>query len=152
MTANNSFLFRALEATKGVNNIRDELEELITLSHIRLIVGEWIPFGANNIVLLNQKLGATERIKVLEFFFFFFFVAFSNETEQGGLYTGVTHSEPSSALFEVEAGMTSVQILDFEHTSYLNFEAEVYYPEDEGILQVGNSRISFCSLLPLNQR
>ena len=32
--------------------------------------------------------------------------------------------------------MTSVQILDFEHTSYLNFEAEVYYPEDEGICQV----------------
>ena len=32
--------------------------------------------------------------------------------------------------------MTSVEILDFEHTSYLNIEAEVYYPEEEGILQV----------------
>lgn len=38
-----------------------------------------------------------------------------------------------------QTGMTSVEILDFEHTSYLNFEAEVYYPEDEGILQVYRS-------------
>ena len=37
-----------------------------TSSHqVRLLVGEWIPFGANNIVLLNTKLGATERVKVL---------------------------------------------------------------------------------------
>ena len=35
-----------------------------------------------------------------------------------------------------QSGLTSVDILDFEQTSYLNFEAEVYYPEDDGIKQV----------------
>ena len=29
-------------------------------SQVELLVGEWIPFGANNIVLINQKLGASK--------------------------------------------------------------------------------------------
>ena len=38
--------------------------------------------------------------------------------------------------FEAEPGLTSVDILDFELASYLNFEAEVFFPEGEDIKQI----------------
>ena len=37
---------------------------------------------------------------------------------------------------DVEPGLTAVDILEFDLSRFLNFEAAVYYPEDEGILQV----------------
>ena len=38
--------------------------------------------------------------------------------------------------FEMEPGATAVSILEFDQSEYLNFEAEVHFPEDEGVLQV----------------
>ncbi len=108
---------RAEEAAAGVSNIRDELEEVISLAHVHLMVGEWIPFGANQIVALNDKLGASERVS-------------------GGLFTALVDEEPTGTQFEVASGLTSVSILDFDLTRHINFEAEVYYPEDPGIVQV----------------
>ena len=35
-------------------------------------------------------------------------------------------------------GLTSVKILDFDETTFINFEAEINYPEEEGIVQVEN--------------
>ena len=32
--------------------------------------------------------------------------------------------------------MTSVQILDHDMTRFTNIEAQVYYPEDDGVVQV----------------
>lgn len=43
---------------------------------VHLLVGEWIPFGANQIVALNDKLGSTERVK-------------------GGLFTALVDQNPS---------------------------------------------------------
>ena len=37
---------------------------------------------------------------------------------------------------DIQTGMTSVEILDFEFGKHLNFEAEVFFEEDEGIVQV----------------
>ncbi|MCA9520636.1 MAG: hypothetical protein KC609_06680, partial [Myxococcales bacterium] len=45
---------RASESAAGVSNIRDELSEVITLSNVSVLIGEWIPFGANQIVALND--------------------------------------------------------------------------------------------------
>lgn len=108
---------RAGESAAGSDNIRDELSEVLVLSGVHLLIGEWIPFGANQIVALNDKLGATERVP-------------------GGMFTALVDEEPEGTQFEVTPGLTSVEILDFGLTSYLNFEAEVHYPEDEGIVQV----------------
>ena len=48
---------RAHESASGEANIRDELDETIVLSDVMALVGEWIPFGANQIVALNERLG-----------------------------------------------------------------------------------------------
>jgi hypothetical protein len=108
---------RALESNTGTNNIRDDLNEIIHVSDCHLLIGEWIPFGSNQISALNAKLGATERVK-------------------GGLFTSIVDDNPEETNFEVDPGLTQVTILDFEVSKYLNFEAEVNFPEEEGIIQI----------------
>ena len=110
---------RADEAAAGENGIKDELDENIILRNCHVLVGEWIPFGANQIVALNDKLGAADRC-------------------QGGMFTGALDSDPTSTSFKVPVGLTSVTILDYDSTKFINFEAEINYPEDEGIVQVEN--------------
>jgi len=68
--------------------------------------GEWVPFGSNQIVSLNDKLGATERV-------------------QGGLFTATVDDKPETSNFEINPGLTSVHILDFNLTRHINFEAEI---------------------------
>ena len=52
------------QAAEGTDNIQDELDVVIEISRVRTLVGEWIPFGSNNIVALNERLGALERCQV----------------------------------------------------------------------------------------
>ena len=48
----------------GIDNIRDnDLEEIITLNSVSMIVAEYIPFGANQLVQLNNNVGSTERVQ-----------------------------------------------------------------------------------------
>ena len=104
----------------AVNNIKDELDENITIDDVRILIGEWIPMGANQMVALNDKLGSSERV-------------------QGGFFTSVVDLNPDSSEFIGESeGLTEVDILDFDETAFVNFEAEVHFPEDEGIVQVEN--------------
>ena len=49
---------RAHESAAGESGIKDELSEAITLSRVHALVGEWVPFGSNQIVSLNEKRGA----------------------------------------------------------------------------------------------
>ena len=44
-----------------MSGLNDELDENIILCELNVMVGEWIPFGANQIVALNEKLGSTDR-------------------------------------------------------------------------------------------
>ena len=76
-----------------------------------------MPFGANQIVALNERLGAYDRCK-------------------GGMFTAQVDDDPTANTLSTEIGLTSVEILDFEDTEYINFEAEINYPEEEGIVQV----------------
>jgi len=108
---------RAHESGEGGHGIADELDETLVLSEVSVLVGEWVPFGSNQIVSLNDKLGSTERV-------------------QGGLFTATVDDKPETSNFEINPGLTSVQILDFNLTRHINFEAEINYPEEEGIVQV----------------
>ena len=110
---------RAHESAAGASGIQDELDETIILRHLNVMVGEWIPFGANQIVALNEKLGSADRC-------------------QGGMFTGVLDTDSTATNFTVEPGLTSVSILDFNDTKFINFEAEINFPEDEGIIQIEN--------------
>ena len=58
------------------------------------MVGEWIPFGSNQIVALNERLGALDRC-------------------QGGLFTAMVDTNPTKTQFEVPPGLTQVMILDY---------------------------------------
>ena len=108
---------RASESATKESTIRDDLDEVITISNVTIMVGEWVPFGANQVVELNMKLGANERC-------------------QGGYFTAQVDRDSTSTQLEVPAGLTSVQVLDFDMTRFTNIEAQVYYPEEEGIIQI----------------
>lgn len=108
---------RAHESGLSANNIRDELDEVITLNSVSIIVSEYIPTGANQIVALNQNLGSTERV-------------------QGGFFTAVIDDSSSGTKFEVPPGLTSVNVLDYTLTDHINFEANIHFPETDGIVQV----------------
>ena len=66
---------------------------------MNLLVGEWIPFGANQIVALNERLGAYDRCK-------------------GGMFTSKPDTDPTGNSLELDPGLTQVDILDFDHTEY----------------------------------
>ena len=110
---------RAGESAEGSNTIADELDEVVVLKHVNLLVGEWVPQGANQIVALNERLGAYDRCK-------------------GGMFTAQVDDDPTANTLATEVGLTEVEILDFEGTEYINFEAMINFPEDEGIVQVEN--------------
>jgi WD repeat-containing protein 35 len=114
---------RAHECGVSSSNIRDELDEVITLNSVSIIVGEFIPFGANQVVQLNQNLGSTERV-------------------QGGFFTALVDENSSGTKFEVEPGLTSVNILDYTLTKHVNFEADIHLPEAEGVVQVETFGVS----------
>jgi hypothetical protein len=58
--------------------------QIITLNSVSIIVAEFIPFGANQIVQMNQNLGSTERVQGG------FFTALIDNDSSGGLSTWAT--------------------------------------------------------------
>ena len=115
VTSSNSH--RAAESATKDSTIRDELDEVITVSNVTILVGEWVPFGVNQIVNLNMKLGSNDRC-------------------QGGFFSPEVDAESTNTQCEIPAGLTNVSILDHDTTSFTNIEAQVHYPEDDGIVQV----------------
>ncbi|DBA04263.1 TPA: hypothetical protein N0F65_009498 [Lagenidium giganteum] len=110
---------RASEAAGGQSNIRDTLSEAMILTNPVCLIGEWIPFGSNQIVALNERLGSMDRC-------------------QGGLFTSLIDDRPTETKFEVPPGLTQVRILDYNPVQYINFEAEINFPEEDGIVQIEN--------------
>lgn len=117
---------RAHECGSTTANIRDELDEVITLNSVSIIVAEYIPFGANNIVALNDSLGSTERV-------------------QGGFYTALVDDDAAGTQLDMAPGLTSVNILDYSLTNHINFEADIHFPEAPGIVQVETFGCSMTS-------
>jgi len=110
-----------IEALKNAaSNIKDELDENLTCNDLHLLIGEWIPMGVNQVVALNDRLGSSERVA-------------------GGFFTAVVDMEPDATEFIGQSdGLTEVDILDFDETTFVNFEAEVHFEEEDGIVQVEN--------------
>jgi WD repeat-containing protein 35 len=108
----------------AIDTIRDKgLDEVITLNSVSLIVAEYIPFGSNQIVQLNNTIGSNERV-------------------QGGYISSVLDERSSETTVEMTSELTSVDILDYTPTNHINFEAEIRYPEDPGVVQIETFGIS----------
>ncbi len=108
----------------AADTIRDnDLDEVITLNSVSLIVAEFVPFGPNQIVQLNNTIGSNERV-------------------QGGYISSRVDERSSETTVEMSAELTSVDILDYTLTNHINFEAEIRFPEDPGIVQVETFGIS----------
>lgn len=114
---------RAHESGRDVNNDLDELDEVITLNSVSIIVAEYIPFGANQIVQLNNNVGSTERC-------------------QGGFISPAMDSNAADTQIEMSPELTSVDILDYTLTNHINFEAEINFAEEEGVVQVETFGVS----------
>jgi hypothetical protein len=110
---------RATESAFGQDMMLKKSDENIVLSQAHALVGEWMPFGANQIAALSERLGAMERC-------------------QGGLFSSKIDENPSQTHFQVPPGLTQARILDFDSIEFINFEAEINFPEKDGIIQVEN--------------
>jgi hypothetical protein len=77
---------------------------------VSIIVAEYIPFGANQIVQLNSNVGSTERV-------------------QGGFISPAVDEDSSGTSMEMSPEMTAVDILDYTLTNHINFEAEIRFAE-----------------------
>ena len=109
---------RAAEASAGHTNIKDaDLMEAIALGNLRLLLAEFVPFGSNSIVSTAINLGALDRCKA-------------------GMFSPHVDASPASTTLATASGLTSARILDFDIMRHVNIEAEIRYPEDEGIVQV----------------
>ena len=124
--ATTTFSHRAHEASKGASTLRDELAEVIHLSNVRVLMAEWIPFGANHLAFLNGKLACAERV-------------------QGGLFSALVDTDTSGTQALVVPGTSSVRVLDYASTQHVNLEATIDDPEDCGVVQVENFGISMRS-------
>ena len=114
---------RAHESGVSADNIRDELDEVITLNSVSIIVAEYVPFGANQIVQLNNNVGSTERC-------------------QGGFISPAVDDHAADTQVEMSPELTSVDILDYTLTNHINFEAEINFQEESGVVQVETFGVS----------
>lgn len=108
---------RADECARGFSNITKKTSEAISIGDVYALIGEWVPFGSNQIVALNERMGALDRC-------------------QGGILTSFVDKSPTDAQFRVPVGQKQVRILDFDFVRFINFEAESHFPETPGIVQV----------------
>lgn len=108
---------QAYKSAEGNNSIDTELSEMFVTENMRALVTEWIPFGANQIVGLNDRLGALDRC-------------------QGGFFTNQVDDDPTASQLESNDAATNVKILDFDYIRFTNFEANINYAEEEGIIQI----------------
>ena len=116
---------RAHESSIGGHNVADELDEVITLNSVSIIVAEYIPFGANQIVQLNNNVGSTERC-------------------QGGFISPAIDDHAADTSIQMSPELTSVDIPDYTLTNHINFEAEINFANDvkEEVVQVETFGVS----------
>ncbi|KAG7399286.1 Lysine-specific demethylase 4B [Phytophthora boehmeriae] len=110
---------RARECAMGSTSITKKTSEAVTLGDVYALIGEWVPFGTNQIVALNERMGVLDRC-------------------QGGILTSCVDNNPTDTQFRVPVGQTSVRVLDYDFVRFTNFEAESHFPETQGIVQVEN--------------
>ena len=99
------------------DNIKDTLEELLYLSKVKVLIGEWLPFGSNQMAALNYKLGSNERV-------------------QSAKFTQEVDTSPEGTTIDIPESLTLVKVNDYKLASYVDFEAFCYLPEDPQIIQI----------------
>ena len=111
--------------THASDNIQDALDEVLKATGVKVLVAEYIPFGSNQMANLNDKLGCVERV-------------------QGGLFSSLMDDMPEGTRFEhtVSSSGHMVKILDYDLTEFVNFTADIFFEEDEGILQIEEFGVS----------
>jgi WD repeat-containing protein 35 len=115
---------RAHESSVSADNIQNDLDEVITLNSVSIIVAEYIPFGANQIVQLNNNVGSTERV-------------------QGGFISPAVDTDAAGTRIEMSPELTSFAILDYTLTNHINFEAEINFANSgENVVQVETFGVS----------
>ena len=75
-----------------MSNLKDELDVQLSLSRLVILVGEWVPFGCNQIMQLTQKLGVNDRIK-------------------GGYFTSTIDKKSTETVLELPVGLTKARLL-----------------------------------------
>ena len=118
-----SYEDQAEDAAAGCTSIKDELSELMHLENVHMLMSEWIPFGSNQMAGLNARLGSEEKV-------------------QGGSFTAQIDDGKCATQCAVDAGLTSVRVLDYSQARHVNCEASIEYPESAGITQIENFGLS----------
>merc|ERR1719160_2220667 len=60
----------------------------------------------------------------------------SAERVQGGMFSAEVDTAVELCSFEMEPGTTEVLIIDYDLTHFVNIDAEINFPEEEGIIQI----------------
>merc|ERR1712166_1181278 len=106
-------------------NITDTLDSIVHLDGVRILVGEWIPFGANLIANLNDKLGSVEKVK-------------------HGLFTSLVDEMPDTTRFAQPPSTSGskVMVLEYHSCTFVNFTADVRFEEDAKVVQIEEFGVS----------
>lgn len=128
-TADNRDRVKELRVTKKSTAFRLEADDAgddsLTLRGVHVLVCEWLPFSSNQLSMLNDKLGA-------------------GDTVQGGFFSDRVDAAPLDTLYRGAAeGLTAAYLLDFDETSYVNYEAEVFFPTENGVVQIEHIGVHF---------
>ncbi|MHA1221922.1 MAG: hypothetical protein ACTSSG_01220 [Candidatus Heimdallarchaeaceae archaeon] len=100
-----------------VGNIRDELSEILFIKKPKIFVIEWLPFDSNQLRELNKKM----------------------DIEKGfhkTLLTGLIDESPDNPIFCSKGAHTKVLVKDYGLDSFVNLDAVIDLPEEEGIVQI----------------
>jgi hypothetical protein len=108
---------RAWESGVGISQVKKELNEAITFSQVNVLIQEWVPTAANEFCLLLDRFGVKTR-------------------NAGGRFTNVIDRTPNNQFVYAKQALTRVELLDYNSSQSVNFEAEIQLPEDEGVKQV----------------
>ena len=133
-TSDNRDRLPELQITKKSTALRigaqKDAPDAITLHGVRVIICEWLPLSTNHMTILNERLG-------------------SGDTVQGGFFSDQIDEDPEETVYVAHAqGLTSAHLLDFDELSYVNYEAEVFLPTSEGVIQIEHIGVHFddCGL------
>lgn len=99
------------------SNVKDELSEILFVKNPKIFVIEWLPFDSNQLIELNHKLDIEKG---------------SRKT----LLTGLIDQSPDSPTFQSKGKHTKVVVKDYNLDNYVNLEAIIDIPEQEGIVQI----------------
>ena len=109
-----------------MSTIRDILEEKTFFYQPKILVAEWIPFGPNQ---FDHFVEAISAFKAKEEIFL----------------TDKMDEEPSQAILEVEPNLARVHVAEYVPGERVEFESQIYYKEEEGILQTERVWVSVQS-------